>query len=614
MLGYPRAHDNFARSLVGKNEKVNGGKNTSLRGVENNLKDFSQGQTGDSVNQPHDSILFGHSIGIDGNRMGQSPRVNRHRDVGSTIRAKKRYAILENAHNSLARHALSASRKDYHHRLFQNHLRLVHSTGKYEDVNFADPKIPVAGVGIALERVSIPSLIIPSADLYELRVTHVQPDSAAGLSRRINVGDVLIKACPIISKLDFQFTSLTSCLNQVDGHSVVREMEAEAMSKVYGPQGSMVVLTTQSIFGSEIRTISLIRGDSRQSALLRQRLMKPPWPDPEKYDNRSICGSGLNNIIRQVCIMLAENRHWNRFVTAAVVLSVALLPFDDPFKSYSQSLKQSSADHITMTEWVIQEVNSVQSFLFVVDVGAKIVAQGFWHGRRAYMRDAFNRLDFVLAIIGIIDFFINSSVPGMNAVRSLRALRVLKAINRFENMKTFIKLIFLTQERLQTAAYIIIFLMLVFAIVSVQLFCGVLRQKCFHLKSGSIFDPALPCSLAVSNCPAGFACIRNGGPVLNSEYSNADNFLFALMVNIQVLTMSKWSVVMQSHMRAYHPAAAVFFVMQIMLLPVYCIQILLAIIATEIEPLQDSRIQASRAIHLEAVARSSNLRLLCLLD
>jgi hypothetical protein len=364
------------------------------------------------------------------------------------------------------------------------------------------------------------------------------------------------------------------------------------MSRIFGPEGSMVVLSLQSVVKAEIRTISLIRGDSLQRMLLRQSLIKPPWPNPKIYDTRSICGAGLNNIIRLSCIVLIENRHWNRLLTVAVVLSVGLLPFDDPFEPFSQSLGENREGKTTFTAWLVQKVNSGQSFLFAVDVGARIVAQGFWHGSRAYMRDAFNRVDFVLAIIGLIDFFINSSVPGMNAVRALRALRVLKAINRFENLKTFIKLISLTQERLQSAAFIIFFLVFVFAIVSVQLFCGVLRQKCFHLESGFILDPSLPCSVMVSNCPVGFVCIRNGGPVLNGEFGNADNFLFALMVNVQVMTTSKWNVIMRNHIQAHHPASIIFFIVQIMLIPVYCLQILLAVIATEIEPLQDRRIQA----------------------
>jgi hypothetical protein len=177
-----RAHEKIASSLK---------ENSQIR-KSNLLQIRSALEATDS-----DAIRFGHTIpsGTSGaNNISKSNVIQQHSDVGSRIRATKRRTFLESAHNSLARHDISASRKDTQQRLFKDQLRLNHLSGKYEEVNFADPKIPIAGVGISIERVSIPSLLIPSSILYELRVSHVDPDSAAGLSRRINVGDVLMKA------------------------------------------------------------------------------------------------------------------------------------------------------------------------------------------------------------------------------------------------------------------------------------------------------------------------------------------------------------------------------------------------------------------------------------
>ena len=381
-------------------------------------------------------------------------------------------------------------------------------------------------------------------------------------------------------------------LCQVDGESVVGLTAAEAMSTISGPDGSMVVLSLQTSFDAEERAVSLIRGDSWQRMQRRQMQLIMPWPNPEAYDQRSICGAGLRNGFRRLSIALIENRAWNRLVTAAIIISIFLLPLDDPFKNSPDYFSNDSKSKSDYTEWVIEKLTVGQCIVFITDVAAKILAQGFYAGNRAYLRDAFNRLDFFLAIIGVVDLF-GSSLPGMNAVRVLRSLRVLRAINRFENLKTFVKLVFLTQERIQSAIVIVVFLMFVFAIISVQLFRGVLRQQCFHLRYGYVLDPARPCSLLTANCPAEFACLKNGGLISNSKISNSDNFLLALMVNVQVLTLSDWSGVMYNYMLAYHPAASLFFVVQIVLIPVYCMQIFLAIIATEIEPLQDHQIQVS---------------------
>jgi hypothetical protein len=373
---------------------------------------------------------------------------------------------------------------------------------------------------------------------------------------------------------------------------VIRQTEAEVLSKIAGPSGTRVILHLQSAFSPDQYSVSLIRGDSPESRRLRQISMNKTWPDPNIYDGSSIFGADLNNFFRQLCILLLENWFWNKIVTAGIFISIATLPLDDPFISVQQDCIQDQKNPSSTVGRAIDMINMYLSILFMFDVSVRIVARGFWIGKRAYMRDVFNRLDFVLSIIGLVDVFTDSTLPGMNAVKSVRALKVLKAINRFENLKAFIKLIFFTQEKLRDALYVVVFMIFIFAILSVQLFRGVLNQKCFHFESGRILDSSQPCSTILDSCPTEFKCLLIGGPVLHNTLSNSNNFLYALMVNIQILTMTNWSELMYSYMNAYHPAAAIFFTLQILILPVYCVQIFLAIIAIEIEPLQDHQMQA----------------------
>ena len=114
-------------------------------------------------------------------------------DLGSTLRLKKRIRVLESAHKSLARHQMSAQTKYDHRDLFQNRLRLNHISGKYEDSNWADPAIPVSGVGIALEQNLIHSLLIPAATISELRISAIDPKGAVGLNGQTRIGDILLK-------------------------------------------------------------------------------------------------------------------------------------------------------------------------------------------------------------------------------------------------------------------------------------------------------------------------------------------------------------------------------------------------------------------------------------
>jgi hypothetical protein len=265
-------------------------------------------------------------------------------------------------------------------------------------------------------------------------------------------------------------------MSQVDGEDVSRQAASSVMAKIKGPDGSSTVLSIKQARTGEIFNVSLIRGNSTRSTLTRMRINLKQWPDPKLYDKTSILRMGLKNGFRQVCIFLIEHPIWNAFVIISVFMSVATLPFDDPFEGGNTGTYELINGYTVKAQF-IDRINTVLSLVFIFDVGIKIIAMGLISGQKAFLRDAFNRLDFIMAIFGLIDSFSTSGQGGMNAVRSVRALRPLKAINRFENLKTFITLIFVAQEKLQNAVFVVLFVTFLFAIVSVQLFRGIMRQK-----------------------------------------------------------------------------------------------------------------------------------------
>ncbi|CAF1146897.1 unnamed protein product, partial [Brachionus calyciflorus] len=59
----------------------------------------------------------------------------------------------------------------------------------------------------------------------------------------------------------------------------------------------------------------------------------------------------------------------------------------------------------------------------------KILAMGFW-GKDTYMADSWNRLDFFIVIAGTIEYAVASENLSLSAIRTVRVLRPLRAINR----------------------------------------------------------------------------------------------------------------------------------------------------------------------------------------
>ena len=186
------AHESFATRL--RSERAYDYKSSSIQGLRAGIK-----QTDATSMISSDPIIMNPErdakLNADPLHGGKGPVIdpNFRPDLGSTLRLKKRLEVIESAHKSLARHQISAQAKYGHRDLFQNRLRLNHITGKYEDSNWADPAIPVSGVGIALEQNLIHSLLIPAATISELRVSAIDPKGAAGLNKRIRIGDILLQ-------------------------------------------------------------------------------------------------------------------------------------------------------------------------------------------------------------------------------------------------------------------------------------------------------------------------------------------------------------------------------------------------------------------------------------
>ena len=83
------------------------------------------------------------------------------------------------------------------------------------------------------------------------------------------------------------------------------------------------------------------------------------------------------------------------------------------------------------------------NYLFIVVFGIeiilKIIAEGFYVGKSAYLKNGWNIIDFLLVIISIIDFIITllskSSNKILRMLRILRTLRPLRIINKDPGLK-----------------------------------------------------------------------------------------------------------------------------------------------------------------------------------
>jgi hypothetical protein len=184
-----------------------------------------------------------------------------------------------------------------------------------------------------------------------------------------------------------------------------------------------------SEFDSTLKTY-LSTLDRKGLADVAKQLTKVPvnfgtiMPGTKWYnDDKSLFKFELNNGFRQNMIKLAENDILDKMVLVAILLGTGLLAAEGP----PDSLPQETQD-------TFDRINDVLFVIFLVEFLSKVIGYGFMFTPVSYLKNPWNKLDFVVIVGSIINYL------GGNAgfVRLLRCLRPLRIINRNEGMRVII--------------------------------------------------------------------------------------------------------------------------------------------------------------------------------
>ncbi|XP_060077738.1 voltage-dependent T-type calcium channel subunit alpha-1G-like [Ylistrum balloti] len=132
----------------------------------------------------------------------------------------------------------------------------------------------------------------------------------------------------------------------------------------------------------------------------------------------------------------------------------------------------------TMRCQVLEKFDHFIFAFFAIEMIIKIVAMGLW-GKLTYLDDSWNRLDCFIVLAGSIEYGIDSENLSLSAIRTIRVLRPLRAINRIPSMRILVMLLLDTLPMLGNVLLLCFFVFFIFGIIGVQLWAGVLRNRCF---------------------------------------------------------------------------------------------------------------------------------------
>ncbi|KAK5856529.1 hypothetical protein PBY51_008118 [Eleginops maclovinus] len=132
------------------------------------------------------------------------------------------------------------------------------------------------------------------------------------------------------------------------------------------------------------------------------------------------------------------------------------------------------------SDWcrILQVLDDCIFAFFAVEMVIKMVALGIF-GPNCYLGDKWNQLDFVIVMAGVMEYSLDGHNASLSAIRTVRVLRPLRAINRVPSMRILVTLLLDTLPMLGNVLLLCFFVFFIFGIVGVQLWAGLLRNRCF---------------------------------------------------------------------------------------------------------------------------------------
>ncbi|XP_044207690.1 voltage-dependent L-type calcium channel subunit alpha-1D [Thunnus albacares] len=275
---------------------------------------------------------------------------------------------------------------------------------------------------------------------------------------------------------------------------------------------------------------------------------------------RALCCLTLSNPIRMAALALVEWKYpslipkpFDIFILLAIFANCVAMGVTKPYPD----------DDSNATNHKLEQVEYVFLVIFTIETFTKILAYGLVMHPSAYIRSGWNFLDFVIVIVGLFSVIAEAMTdhkpgeahhaagkPGgldVKALRAFRVLRPLRLVSGVPSLQIVLNSIMKAMVPLLHIGMLVMFVIIIYAIVGLELFIGRMHKTCYSTVTGLIIeDDPTPCAFAGN----GRFCVGNGtecrgkweGP--NGGITNFDNIFFAMLTVFQCITMEGWTDVL----------------------------------------------------------------------
>ncbi|KAG8589004.1 hypothetical protein GDO81_006208, partial [Engystomops pustulosus] len=280
----------------------------------------------------------------------------------------------------------------------------------------------------------------------------------------------------------------------------------------------------------------------------KKRPLVPPSPRPP----RSLFCLGLQNPFRKSCINIVEWKPFEIIILLTIFANCVALAIYLPMPE----------DDTNGTNAVLEKVEYIFLFIFTIEAFLKIVAYGFILHTDAYLRNGWNILDFTIVSVGVFTVVLEQinklqgiTAPGgkgtgfnVKALRAFRVLRPLRLVSGVPSLQVVLNSIIKAMVPLLHIALLVLFMIIIYAIVGLELFSGKMHKTCYYKGTdilATVEKPA-PCSTSGQGrqCTINGSECRGWWPGPNNGITHFDNFGFAMLTVYQCITMEGWTEVL----------------------------------------------------------------------
>jgi len=260
---------------------------------------------------------------------------------------------------------------------------------------------------------------------------------------------------------------------------------------------------------------------------------------------RALFCLGLGNPVRKACIRIVEFKPFEWMILLTIFANCVALAIYTPYPN-------NDSNYINMT---LENVELLFLVIFTLESILKIIAYGFLFHPGAYLRNGWNILDFVIVVIGLVSTVLSyMAIKGFDvkALRAFRVLRPLRLVSGVPSLQVVLNSILKAMVPLFHIALLVMFVIIIYAIIGLELFSGKLHKTCWKNETYGSNEWRREQVQPETPCGSGYNCADENGDLNgafcapywdgpNSGITNFDNFGLAMLTVFVCVTLEGWT-------------------------------------------------------------------------